>query len=237
MQNLLSILGVIAALWRFWISLAGIVLLLIALNHYLPPQHNPSKPLNLNDEVGVATFGKLRHIRRNSEACFAVLERSGFDYLKLEDEETGEGCGFRNALSFDALTLFYDRPLRISCGMATSLAIWESMAVRPLAEELFDQPITEIMTYGTYSCRNIAGSRRRSEHAQANAIDIAGFRLANGETITVKDNWSDGTAKGEFLTKLHRRGCRIFNVVLGPDYNAAHADHFHLDNGARHSCK
>lgn len=237
MKNLTGILQLIGALWRFWISLALMIVLLWALNRYLPPQHNPAKPLDLNHPVGVATFGKLRYIRHAPEACFNVLERSNYSYVRLEDEVTGEGCGFENAVTFDALSVFYNRPLRLSCGMTTSLSVWEAMAARPITEELFGQPLSVIITYGTYSCRNIAGSRTRSQHAKANAIDIAGFRLADGTRIMVKEHWGKDTVEGEYLERLHRSACRIFNVTLGPDYNAAHADHFHLDNGRRHSCK
>jgi len=31
--------------------------------------------------------------------------------------------------------------------------------------------------------------------------------------------------------------CRFFDVVLGPDYNDAHRDHFHLDMGAYRACR
>ncbi|MBU2089188.1 MAG: extensin family protein, partial [Alphaproteobacteria bacterium] len=31
--------------------------------------------------------------------------------------------------------------------------------------------------------------------------------------------------------------CRYFNTVLGPEYNTAHADHFHLDLGKSRICR
>ena len=42
----------------------------------------------------------------------------------------------------------------------------------------------------------------------------------------------------EFFTRELRDGaCGLFNGVLGPDYNAAHRDHFHLDNGPFRICR
>ena len=36
-------------------------------------------------------------------------------------------------------------------------------------------------------------------------------------------------AKSKFVTYLHEDACRRFGTVLGPNANAAHKDHFHLD--------
>lgn len=40
-------------------------------------------------------------------------------------------------------------------------------------------------------------------------------------------------ATSEFLHLAHDDACKIFGTVLGPDANAAHHDHFHLDMKAR----
>jgi hypothetical protein len=39
------------------------------------------------------------------------------------------------------------------------------------------------------------------------------------------------------LRDVHRGACRFFNGVLGPDYNAAHSDHFHLETGGYDMCR
>jgi hypothetical protein len=39
--------------------------------------------------------------------------------------------------------------------------------------------------------------------------------------------------KAQFVTFLHEDACRRFGTVLGPDANAAHKDHFHLDMKTR----
>jgi hypothetical protein len=36
-----------------------------------------------------------------------------------------------------------------------------------------------------------------------------------------------------FLRAVHDQACNFFGTVLGPDANAAHANHFHLDMAAR----
>ncbi|MDO9490414.1 MAG: extensin family protein, partial [Sphingomonadaceae bacterium] len=93
--------------------------------------------------------------------------------------------------------------------------------------------------YGIYSCRRLYGrdSGSFSEHATANAIDLAAFTIDNGQQVSVLRDWDDDGAKGAFLREVHEGGCAIFGTSLGPDYNTAHADHFHLDMRGWNSCR
>ena len=113
--------------------------------------------------------------------------------------------------------------------------MWEREAVAPLAEEIFGSEIQRIEHLGAYSCRRLYGrdSGPWSEHATANAIDIAGFVLADGTRISVLNDWSGEGYKAQFLRRVRDDACNSFSTVLSPDYNAAHADHFHLDMSPR----
>ena len=93
---------------------------------------------------------------------------------------------------------------------------------------------------GSYSCRNVAGSGRRSAHASAAAIDIAGFVLEDGRRVMVQSAWHGGSDKErEFLRVVQGSACKRFGTVLGPDYNSAHYDHLHLEGtiGERSYCR
>ena len=81
---------------------------------------------------------------------------------------------------------------------------------------------------------NHVDGARLSEHGHANAVDISAFVLADGRTIAVKSGWNGDPADRAFLRAVHRGSCDVFTTVLGPDYDANHHDHFHLDL-ARHS--
>jgi len=72
-----------------------------------------------------------------------------------------------------------------------------------------------------------------SEHATADAVDIAAFRLADGTRITLVGDWDDRGSKARFLRDVRDGACGLFSTVLSPDYNAAHRDHFHLDQAER----
>jgi hypothetical protein len=76
-----------------------------------------------------------------------------------------------------------------------------------------------------------------SEHATANAVDIAGFVLADGREVSVLRDWGKDSAVSRFLDRIHARACRHFNAVLGPDYNERHRDHFHFDQGDFDTCR
>ncbi len=55
-----------------------------------------------------------------------------------------------------------------------------------------------------------------------------GFQFENGQRITLINDWDDGGEEDEFLRAARDGACNAFGNVLGPDYNAAHADHFHM---------
>ncbi len=80
-------------------------------------------------------------------------------------------------------------------------------------------------------------SGRPSEHAAANALDVAAFRLRDGERILIERDWSDDGDKGRFLRRAFEGACDVFGTALGPDYNAAHANHFHLGMRGRGFCR
>ena len=66
-------------------------------------------------------------------------------------------------------------------------------------------------------------------------IDIAGFVLEDGRRISVLRDWNDDEEERRFLRVVRDGACGVFATVLSPDYNAAHADHFHFDQAARWS--
>jgi hypothetical protein len=71
-----------------------------------------------------------------------------------------------------------------------------------------------------------------SEHGFANALDVVGFSLQDGRTMALPDGWSEPLAPaGRLLRFAHGAGCAHFTTTLGPEANALHADHLHLDLG------
>lgn len=172
--------------------------------------------------------------------CLAQLGQSQANFTPLPDQYFGAGCSTLNTVrvswlrSDDAhLPLANLGP--VTCSLASALQGWARFGVDRAARQALGSSLARIDTFGSYSCRNVAGTDHRSGHATANAVDVAGFVLADGRRISVKGGWSDGTpAERNFLRLVRTSACRRFDLVLTPDYNGAHKDHFHLEVGAPH---
>ncbi len=214
-------------LFLLLLALAGVLAARVWLEEH--PEHNPWAPLDLRDPPGWATAMKLRALDDDIPACRAVLARSQVNYAALPP--TGEGaCARPDRTRLDAYPFAPDRPAT-TCAVAIALELWERDVLSPAAEELFDSEIERVEHLGAFSCRRLygRGSGPWSEHATGNAVDIAGFVLADGTRISVLRDWPADDSKAAFLRRVRDGACNSFSTVLSPDYNAAHADHFHLD--------
>jgi hypothetical protein len=68
-----------------------------------------------------------------------------------------------------------------------------------------------------------------SEHAFGNALDIAGFTLADGRYISVQKGWKGLPEEQGFLRDVQGAACDQFSTVLAPGSNVYHYDHIHVD--------
>jgi hypothetical protein len=130
-----------------------------------------------------------------------------------------------------------DRSLVLSCSMIPALTRWLAQDVQPAALANLGSPIVEMTTFGSYSCRRRDNRRvgRMSEHAFANAVDVKGFRLADGRETRIVDGWRGAPQEQAFWRDIAYGGCQKFTTVLGPGTSdGLHENHLHLDL-ARHS--
>lgn len=116
-----------------------------------------------------------------------------------------------------------------SCPLALRSALFVEQQAKPLTETWMKRRLTRIEHLGSYACRNIyhRPDARRSEHASAEALDVSGFQLSDGRKITVLRGWGREET-GPWLRAMLNASCHYYGNGLGPDYNAAHANHFHL---------
>jgi hypothetical protein len=226
------IILIVAAL----IAFAALLLYGHARSH---PEDVPWTALDLGQPIGVFTGRKLAGLSGEAPRCIGLLARAGIRFSVLPGRTEGAQCGYGHAIRFasgGAVTIGY-RPADVAtnCAVAAALALWEWHVVEPAAHRHFGQPVASIQHFGSYSCRRIYGRAIGpwSEHATANAIDIAGFTLADGTTIRVARDWNGGGARAAFLREARDGACRLFSTVLSPDYNAAHYNHLHLDQAPR----
>ncbi|CAN5799664.1 extensin family protein [soil metagenome] len=204
-----------------------------------PDAWNPWAPIAVADPPNWLTGYKLGRLSDDAALCRIVLQEAEMVYDTVPDRVTGEGCGFFNAVRIEATTVAVGEPFTLSCRAAAALAIWELHVLQPAARERFGSPVAEIEHFGSYACRGVYGREdgRRSGHATADALDLAGFVLEDGRRIRVLGDWPGDDDEAAFLRDLHRGACRVFDGVLGPEYNAAHHDHFHFEQGGLRLCR
>lgn len=197
------------------------------------PEHNPWAPLDLGDPPGWATRAKLARLKADVSECRAVLERSDIAFTALPP--TGEGpCARPDRTRLARYPLAPDTPA-VTCPVAAALLLWRRDSVAPAARRILGSDLARIEHLGAFSCRRMYGGSEGpwSEHATANAIDIAAFVLEDGRRISVLKDWDGDDPEAGFLRAVREGACGSFATVLSPDYNAAHKDHFHLDQDDR----
>lgn len=228
----------LAGLWSLVLDLAVALLLLgVAVARWAPPQDLPWTPLRLDQPLGLATGMKFAAAAGDPLRCRAVLREGGIPFVE-EPERTSGACTTRNTVRLQGATLSPEAPV-MTCPEALAYVFWTRHAVQPAARAELGEPIARVEHYGTYACRNMYGraTGMRSQHAFANALDVAAFRTASGRRIGVLQDFRDEGPEGRFLRRARNGACPWFRAVLSPDYNAAHADHLHLDMGRFSACR
>lgn len=181
--------------------------------------------------------------RPEARQCLAQLDATRASFTPLPDQYFGTGCSTLNtvrlaSLQSDNASLALSNLGPVTCPLANTFAAWARYGADRAARQILGSPLVKIETMGSYNCRNVAGTGRRSAHATANAIDVSAFVLADGRRISVLGDWSSGAARErEFLRIVHGSACKRFGTVLGPGYNAAHRDHFHVEMGDGSFCR
>lgn len=141
-----------------------------------------------------------------------------------------QGCGIADPVSVTAVGgIRLSQAATLDCDTARALERWVRDGLQP-AMGRTGGGVTQINIAAHYSCRtrNNRPGARISEHGRGRAIDISGFRLANGETVTVLRDWPRGS-HSRALRQMHRAACGPFGTVLGPAADRFHQDHFHFD--------
>jgi len=126
-------------------------------------------------------------------------------------------------------------PLVLDCALVEAL-----LEAGPIFR---DEGIRRARYSASYQVRNIRGTSKRSKHSYGLALDVHSFEDDDGEKLSVLDDYEQGlgddvdcigepdTEAARSLRTLYCRFTRgtIFHLVLGPDDNADHHNHFHLE--------
>ena len=210
-----------------------------------PGYHCAARPRYNEADVsrGVCVPGAPPEPDPGDLGCFARLDRAGLNYERAvnnRDSPAGRPdltCDVEGALrlsspvgGIDYVYVAHDdpRPMYMACELAAALA--------DLAVLLRARDVVSVGHIGTYNCRVIGGTNSISMHGYALAIDLKWFRTSDGRVYDVEDHWEHDTQnfrteEGRWLFELGQEMFRrnVFNIVLTPNYDAAHDNHFHVD--------
>jgi hypothetical protein len=169
-------------------------------------------------------------------ACRVALDDSIAIAPSVPDIRGPGACGGPDMVHLEAVIL-PDRtrvPLKpggtMRCAMATAIADWIRTDMAPLAAGLGTR-LSELDNFDSFDCRgrNRVVGAKMSEHGRANALDVRGLKLANGQTIALTDRATPREQREKVLLSM----CARFSTVLGPGSDGYHEDHIHLDLAER----
>lgn len=224
LAGLLIIGGGLIGVWRGWFD--------------VPPQWNPWAPLDVQAAPNWLTGYKLMRLRSDTLLCQQALGSSGLRVSPQADSPDAK-CPLIGALRVQGGGVGLSSSFLASCPLAVAFAMFERHTLQPAAQQVYGQSVARVDHLGSFACRNVYNreSGALSRHASADALDIAGFRLADGRAISVLKDWPKQNRDAQFLRQVRDGACEAFSVVLSPDYNAAHRNHFHVDVGRWSVCR
>jgi hypothetical protein len=147
-------------------------------------------------------------------------------------------CGGEDLVRLEAVVLPDKRRVSLKpaatfrCPMATAVADWIRTDMAPLAASR-GSVISDLDNFDSFDCRGRNGvtGAKLSEHGHANALDVRGLKLANGQSISLTDR----TVSRELRESVLHSACARFSTVLGPGSDGYHEEHIHLDLMERHN--
>lgn len=221
---LLALGGAAVSVWRGWLD--------------VPAQWNPWAPLDIKAPPNWLTGYKLMRLRSDPALCAQALSSSDLR-VSPQSDSPGAKCPLIGALRVRRGETELSSSFLASCPLAVAYAMFEHHSLQPAAQAVYGQKVARLDHLGSFACRNVYNreSGGLSRHASADALDIAGFRLADGRSISVLKDWPKDNQDARFLRQVRDGACEAFSVVLSPDYNAAHRNHFHVDVGRWSVCR
>lgn len=140
------------------------------------------------------------------------------------------GCGVENAVQVQSVSgVRLSQAAVMDCVTANALKSWLDNAAKPALGRK-GGGLKGLRVAAHYACRtrNNQKGAKISEHGLGRAIDISGFRFADGSEVSVLKGWNAKSTR-KAMRQMHQGACGPFGTVLGPNADRFHRDHFHFD--------
>ncbi|MGX7874228.1 extensin family protein [Mesorhizobium sp. ORM6] len=194
----------------------------------------PEKPADAGDEKMLPDPRSAelpgQKMPADEVACRERLKTLGVEFEEHKAESNPEiGCSIPYPLVLKTLgkSIAIVPGTELNCPMAEAAARFAADVIQPAAKAEFGADLKSIGQASGFVCRPRNGTRKLSEHAFGNALDIASFTLSDGRTIEVGQ--TPPRKEGKFLDAVRKAACGPFKTVLGPGADPDHELHFHLD--------
>jgi hypothetical protein len=192
----------------------------------------PSNPMMVAyPRFGNPTAAPQTVMPADEVACRRELRKLGVTYRDLAPIDDGGACRIDHPVQVSQLSggIKMKPAATLTCAMAAAFASWTKEELASAARWKYLSGVKTIHQGSSYSCRRIRGTSVASEHSKGNALDIMRIELNNGRDIDVRKPGWFAFRQRSLLNNVRKGGCGYFTTVLGPGYNADHADHFHFD--------
>jgi hypothetical protein len=207
----------------------------------LPAHWNPLRDLSVTAPVTPVTRYQLNRALADDAQCRSALSEAGVQFAPMEDLVVDQNCGISGRGELSQLGQARLAPVETRCATALRLAMWEHHVVNPAARNILATKVQRIRHLGSYNCRRMRTAQGEnsgwSSHATADSIDIIGVELEDGRKLSLLQDWTAPGPEAEFLHQIGQGACDWFRVVLSPDFNRLHADHFHLQGPGWGYCR
>ncbi len=205
------------------------------------PHWNPLRALTVTAPVTPVTAFQLSRALADEGQCRAILAEAGVQFEPMEDLVVDQNCGISGRGLLSGLVDARTDAVETRCTTALRLAMWEHQVVQPAARDILGTEVRALRHVGSYNCRRMRTAQGQdngwSSHATADSIDIVGIALADGRNLTLLDDWITPGPEADFLHRIGQGACAWFRVVLSPNFNRLHADHFHLQGPGWGYCR
>lgn len=193
------------------------------------PSPRPERPTETEDSSD--STSDTARLPDSERRCRARLRALGAAFTPRPPIAEDGGCAVAHPIETTALAenVAVAPAAVLNCTTALALARFFAGPADELARRHLGRPIATVRHASAYVCRPRRGTDTMSEHAFANAFDIAAFVLADGSRIAVRAHADEETPPARFLKAFRETACGPFRTVLGPGADADHARHFHLD--------
>ena len=202
-----------------------------------PEQPEPAKPAPVESETQKQA-APAAPAPPPPSACRLALSEEIAIAPSIPDITGPGGCGGEDLVRLEAVVLPDKHRVALKpaailrCKMASAIADWIRTDMTPLAAGLGSE-ISDLDNFDSFECRgrNRVAGAQLSEHGRANALDVRGVKLANGQSISLTDRGVPRELRESVLHSV----CTRFTTVLGPGSDGYHEDHIHLDLMERHN--